>query len=217
MTIYWALLRIQKTNEKCQFRNLIILSQPCEGLLNIFAFGVTNTVSATATAPSCSCHPASQNGGWLWGWGELSFLLSFFLNNNDFPCSQTRSTQQARVFTHTYCPVMRRGKFRTVTLFCWTTKVPTNWTKSTEGLKKSLWFKANIFIWIFKWMYFYCIPSFLGSLSINMLVNELYKQEYLLKANFRDWVFNCSPKANSKPNFNMNFTLVIQLGHAWPT
>lgn len=35
-------------------------------------------------------------------------------------------------------------------------------------------------------MYFYCIPSFLGSLSINMLVNELYKQEYLLKANFRD-------------------------------
>lgn len=56
-------------------------------------------------------------------------------------------------------------------------------------------------------MYFYCIPSLLGSLSINMLVNELYKQEYLLKANFREWVFNCSPKANSKPNFNTNFTL----------
>lgn len=56
-------------------------------------------------------------------------------------------------------------------------------------------------------MYFYCIPSLLGSLSINMLVNELYKQEYLLKANFREWVFNCSPKANSKPNFNTIFTL----------
>lgn len=56
-------------------------------------------------------------------------------------------------------------------------------------------------------MYFYCIPSLPGSLSINTLVNELYKQEYLLKANFREWVFNCSPKANSKPNFNTNFTL----------
>lgn len=56
-------------------------------------------------------------------------------------------------------------------------------------------------------MYFYCIPSLLGSLSINMLVNELYKQQYLLKANFRDWVFNSSPKPNSKPNFNKNFTL----------
>lgn len=56
-------------------------------------------------------------------------------------------------------------------------------------------------------MYFYCIPSLLGSLSINMLVNELYKQEYLLKANFRDWVFNCPLKPNSKPNLNKNFTL----------
>lgn len=79
--------------------------------------------------------------------------------------------------------------------------------KEHRRIEKSLWFKANIFIWIFKWMYFYCIPSLLGSLSINMLVNELYKQEYLLKANFREWVFNCSPKANSKPNFNTNFTL----------
>lgn len=74
-------------------------------------------------------------------------------------------------------------------------------------------------------MYFYCIPSLLGSLSINMLVNELYKQEYLLKANFRDSLFNCSPKANSKPNFNTNFTLSdtsrVGLAHqdryCWPS
>lgn len=79
--------------------------------------------------------------------------------------------------------------------------------KEHRRIEKSLWFKANIFIWIFKWMYFYCIPSLLGSLSINMLVNELYKQEYLLKANFREWVFKCSPKANSKADFNTNFTL----------
>lgn len=69
----------------------------------------------------------------------------FFQNNSDLPHSQTRPTQQARAFTHTYWAVMRRGKFRTVTLFCWTIKVVTNWTKSTESFKKTSLIQSKYF------------------------------------------------------------------------